>query len=224
MSKDTFCFYMIDKGDVMKHTTAKHIFLIKTEKNKRGFTLAELLIVVAIIAVLVAIAIPVFTKQLEKSKRALDISNARSLQSVLAAGVNDGSIEFHGNDPEEVYIYVTATSVSYVANGQSEYPSINGVSSSSSSEELKALVEASGLTEETLKVHCKQVKDTGSAGTDEGWKWYCVFILQDGTVGVTSGPGNADASYISGHGNFRSKALYTGYEKSAMARALRGEN
>lgn len=29
--------------------------------NKKGFTLAELLIVVAIIAVLVAIAIPVFT-------------------------------------------------------------------------------------------------------------------------------------------------------------------
>lgn len=34
------------------------------EKRTNGFTLAELLIVVAIIAVLVAIAIPIFTKQL----------------------------------------------------------------------------------------------------------------------------------------------------------------
>ena len=33
------------------------------KNNKKGFTLAELLIVVAIIAVLVAIAIPVFTTQ-----------------------------------------------------------------------------------------------------------------------------------------------------------------
>ena len=48
-------------------------------KNKRkGFTLAELLIVVAIIAVLVAIAIPIFTSQLEKSREATDAANIRA--------------------------------------------------------------------------------------------------------------------------------------------------
>ena len=46
--------------------------------NNKGFTLAELLIVVAIIAVLVAIAIPVFTTQLEKSREATDLANIRS--------------------------------------------------------------------------------------------------------------------------------------------------
>ena len=46
--------------------------------NKKGFTLAELLIVVAIIAVLVAIAIPVFTAQLEKSREATDLANVRA--------------------------------------------------------------------------------------------------------------------------------------------------
>lgn len=46
--------------------------------NKKGFTLAELLIVVAIIAVLVAIAIPVFTAQLEKSRQAATLANLRS--------------------------------------------------------------------------------------------------------------------------------------------------
>lgn len=38
--------------------------------NKKGFTLMEMLIVVAIIAVLIAIAIPVFTAQLEKAREA----------------------------------------------------------------------------------------------------------------------------------------------------------
>ena len=37
------------------------------KKSRKGFTLAELLIVVAIIAVLVAVAIPVFGNQLEKA-------------------------------------------------------------------------------------------------------------------------------------------------------------
>ncbi len=46
--------------------------------NKKGFTLAELLIVVAIIAVLVAIAIPVFSTQLDKAKLATGTANARS--------------------------------------------------------------------------------------------------------------------------------------------------
>ena len=54
-------------------------------KNEKGFTLAELLIVVAIIAVLVAVAIPVFSAQLHKSRRATDEANARSLYANLQA-------------------------------------------------------------------------------------------------------------------------------------------
>lgn len=53
--------------------------------NKKGFTLAELLIVVAIIAVLVAIAIPIFSAQLEKSREATDIANVRSAYATLVA-------------------------------------------------------------------------------------------------------------------------------------------
>ena len=48
------------------------------KKNKKGFTLAELLIVVAIIAVLVAISIPIFSKLLEKSRDAVTIANIRN--------------------------------------------------------------------------------------------------------------------------------------------------
>ena len=47
-------------------------------KKRDGFTLAELLIVVAIIAVLTAIAIPVFSGHLEKSRQATDLANIRA--------------------------------------------------------------------------------------------------------------------------------------------------
>lgn len=57
--------------------------------NKKGFTMAELLIVVAIIAVLVAIAIPVFTSQLEKSREAVDAANIRAAYAeVMANGIS----------------------------------------------------------------------------------------------------------------------------------------
>ena len=55
------------------------------KKNNKGFTLAELLIVVAIIAVLVAIAIPIFTAQLEKSRDAVTASNLRSAYAEATA-------------------------------------------------------------------------------------------------------------------------------------------
>lgn len=52
--------------------------LARLKKNKKGFTLAELLIVVAIIGVLVAISIPIFTTQLEKARDATTLANLRS--------------------------------------------------------------------------------------------------------------------------------------------------
>ena len=59
-------------------------------KNKRnGFTLTELLIVVAIIGVLVAVSIPVFSNQLEKSREATDLANVRSAYAELMADVMD---------------------------------------------------------------------------------------------------------------------------------------
>ena len=51
---------------------------INMKNNKKGFTLMEMLIVVAIIAVLVAIAIPVLNTTLEKSREAVDAANLRS--------------------------------------------------------------------------------------------------------------------------------------------------
>lgn len=52
--------------------------LSKIKKNEKGFTLMEMLIVVAIIAVLVAIAIPTFTSSLNKAKVATDQANIRA--------------------------------------------------------------------------------------------------------------------------------------------------
>ena len=65
--------------------------------NKKGFTLAELLIIVAIIAVLVAIAIPVFTSQLKKAENATDLANVRAeYADVVATALADGQMTASG--------------------------------------------------------------------------------------------------------------------------------
>ena len=67
--------------------------LMNTKLNKKGFTLAELLIVVAIIAVLVAISIPIFASQLEKSRDSVDEANIRAAYAELSAALisDDGT-------------------------------------------------------------------------------------------------------------------------------------
>ena len=55
------------------------------KKNKKGFTLMEMLIVVAIIAVLVAIAIPVLSNSMHKAKVAADWANVRAYFAELQA-------------------------------------------------------------------------------------------------------------------------------------------
>ena len=67
---------------------------MKKTNAKKGFTLMELLIVVAIIAVLVAIAIPIFNGQLEKSREATDAANIRSAYAeVVAAELSDADTD-----------------------------------------------------------------------------------------------------------------------------------
>ena len=74
------------------------------KKKRKGFTLAELLIVVAIIAVLVAIGIPIFTSLLEKSREAADAANIRAqyAQVMDEAITVDGNVNIDGKDFEKI--------------------------------------------------------------------------------------------------------------------------
>lgn len=72
--------------------------MLSKDTTRHGFTMAELLVVVAIIAVLVGVAIPVFTGQLEKSREATDLANIRSAYAEVMANANMGTGVYESGD------------------------------------------------------------------------------------------------------------------------------
>ena len=72
--------------------------------NKKGFTLIEMLVVIAIIAVLVAIIIPTVSSSTTKAKAAADAANLRSLVAEATTDLLSG-----GDNNEGLVTFVSAT-------------------------------------------------------------------------------------------------------------------
>ena len=64
------------------------------KQNRNGFTLMEMLIVIALIAVLVAIAIPTIASQLERPREAADLANVRAAYAQVSAEALLGDPQF----------------------------------------------------------------------------------------------------------------------------------
>lgn len=158
--------------------------------KKKGFTLAELLIVIAIIGVLVGIVIPVLNSQLEKSRKAKDLHTARSIESVLATAVNDGTIELAPPDRNDqasgIWVIVTRDKDSWPSGypdnakahntyfcGANTTIRINGKENGEAwdvyNSEIEKIVSEAGLIGDGLKVVSKNKNN-------DSWDWYGVEI------------------------------------------------
>lgn len=158
--------------------------------KKKGFTLAELLIVIAIIGVLVGITIPVLNSQLEKSRKAKDLHTSRSIESVLATAVNDGTIELApptvAGQASGVWVIVTRDKDSWPSGypdnakahntyfcGANTTIRINGKENGEDwavyNKEIEKIVSEAGLIGDGLKVVSKNKNN-------DSWDWYGVEI------------------------------------------------
>lgn len=61
----------------------------RLKKNKKGFSLVELIVVIAIMAVLVGVLAPTLLGNIEKSRESKDIQTLDSIASALQTALND---------------------------------------------------------------------------------------------------------------------------------------
>lgn len=65
--------------------------LLNKKKNNKGFTLVELVIVIAILAILVGLLAPQYTKYVERSKKSADVNNMDELIKAVEVYVIDSA-------------------------------------------------------------------------------------------------------------------------------------
>ena len=177
------------------------------KRTLKAFTIAELLVVVAIIAILVAISIPIFSTQLEKARRAVDMANARNVVAVLKNGMNNGDIEFGNSKTTKGYetcvaIVVSTNGMKCYASGTTKIEGIDFDSGDKSYARVVSYLKKAGIDNYTL---------SSKSSKDNGWAFYVVILYNDGTSRIGSGV-NDDSNQYGDTENFE---YYTDYWKTA---------
>jgi type IV pilus assembly protein PilA len=96
------------------------------KRSKKGFTLIEMLIVIAIIAILAAIAIPTFSAQLDKANQAVDDANLRTATSLAMADYMlesySGTKYYSATEGEESGMAIISSDTTYDTAPTDFYP------------------------------------------------------------------------------------------------------
>lgn len=147
----------------------------KKKSNNKGFSLVELIVVIAIMAVLVAVLAPQFTKYIDQSRKSNDAATVAGIVTAAQVGIADTT---NGVQPATYTIKVTTTGTQITAS--------NDVSTT---ELEKAISEACG---ELNKIKC-----TAKAWEKDGITIELIYAA-DGTVEVDYSKTQAFYKYING--------------------------
>lgn len=98
---------------------------MKKEMNNKGFSLVELIIVVAIMAVLIGVLAPAYLQYVEKSKKTKDCQAVGSIMDASEIVASDVAINWPTN--EAMNITVSANGISYTSGPSDVITAMEGI-------------------------------------------------------------------------------------------------
>ena len=139
------------------------------KKNQKGFTLIELMIVVAIIGILAAIALPKFADMLEKSREGATKGNFTAMKSAMNMYVADQA----GNFPTVLTdTHGTAcTDVNFVKKYMDKIPSVKATAKSDTNGTYAGAGPGNGVESVVSQVVQATWPAAGFPNTGKGWRY-----------------------------------------------------
>ncbi len=151
----------------------KNLLAKKVKKNNKGFTLVELIIVIAIIAMLVAVLAPNYVKYVDRSRWSSDRNDCETLLSQVKTAAIDVQ-----NDGDDVTNPKTDTATITVSSG--------GTNETKLSDAMKNALNAADSKWNKIKIkHKNQQSLPGeSSGAAHQYSSFTITVSDGGVTGV----------------------------------------